>query len=343
MLIILIIRINNIMQKLKEFISDIKNIRTNKPKKLEIKKVENLVFSGGGVKVISYAGVLEVLEEQGYLKQIKKVAGASGGAIAALCISLGYNSQEIKAILINLDFNRFADKNHWWQFYKKALNLFGYGGMNSGKYIQEFVEKLLTDKRFDKTITFKQLHDHLKSSIDLYVVATNLDSQYPEVLSYETSPNTKIAAAVHASCAFPGYFLPEHIGQFVYADGGIMNNYPIKIFDDPDIARNRTTLGFKPIDPKIKSDYEQGKEPQSFTKTNSGVSILAAEATALISADMIVALENAYRTVFINDNDISALEFSISSTKKNALIQSGHTAMYDYLELSGDTLNSQVA
>ena len=41
----------------------------------------NLVFDGGGVKGIAYSGALAVLEERGILPQIRRVGGASTGAI----------------------------------------------------------------------------------------------------------------------------------------------------------------------------------------------------------------------------------------------------------------------
>jgi len=39
--------------------------------------VKNLVFKGGGVLGIAYAGAIEVLEENKILKQVQSVAGTS--------------------------------------------------------------------------------------------------------------------------------------------------------------------------------------------------------------------------------------------------------------------------
>ena len=41
---------------------------------------KNLVFEGGGVKGIAYAGALQVLEQQTIMPDIKRVAGTSAGA-----------------------------------------------------------------------------------------------------------------------------------------------------------------------------------------------------------------------------------------------------------------------
>lgn len=56
----------------------------------------NLVFEGAGVRGIAYAGSLKALESRNKIEQIENVGGTSAGAIAALCVALGYNSQELE-------------------------------------------------------------------------------------------------------------------------------------------------------------------------------------------------------------------------------------------------------
>ena len=57
----------------------------------------NLVFEGGGVKGIAYVGALEVLDQEGILKDIKRVAGTSAGAMVAVLVGLGYSAAEPNA------------------------------------------------------------------------------------------------------------------------------------------------------------------------------------------------------------------------------------------------------
>ena len=49
----------------------------------------NLVFEGGGVKGIAYAGAIGVLERKGILKDIRRAGGASAGAITAALLAAG--------------------------------------------------------------------------------------------------------------------------------------------------------------------------------------------------------------------------------------------------------------
>ncbi|WCR56400.1 patatin-like phospholipase family protein [Rickettsia asembonensis] len=63
-------------------------------------EINNLAFVGGGVKVIAYAGALKALKDKDCLKNVQKVVGASGGAIAAFSIALGYQPEEIEDIYL---------------------------------------------------------------------------------------------------------------------------------------------------------------------------------------------------------------------------------------------------
>ena len=69
----------------------------------------NLVFEGGGVKGIAYCGALGVLDERGILSRIRRVGGASAGAINATLLALGCTVDEVREVLSRLDFNKFKD------------------------------------------------------------------------------------------------------------------------------------------------------------------------------------------------------------------------------------------
>ena len=72
---------------------------------------KNLVFEGGGVKGIAYVGAMEVLDREGILNNIERVAGTSAGAMVAVLVGLKYSAEEVKDVLWHLDFNNFMDKS----------------------------------------------------------------------------------------------------------------------------------------------------------------------------------------------------------------------------------------
>ena len=58
---------------------------------------------------IAYCGVLMELEEKGLMTGIEKVGGTSAGALMALTVSLGYNSEEIKEIIGSTNFKKLNE------------------------------------------------------------------------------------------------------------------------------------------------------------------------------------------------------------------------------------------
>lgn len=71
------------------------------------REVENLAFAGGGAKGLCYAGVLEVLEKQGAMANIKRVSGTSAGAIIGMTAAIGFSAQEVKEVIRNKQFTHF--------------------------------------------------------------------------------------------------------------------------------------------------------------------------------------------------------------------------------------------
>src|SRR5262245_7264699 len=64
----------------------------------------NLVFQGGGVRGIAYAGVLESMP--GYCR-LHAVGGTSAGAIVAALLAIGKTPKEITSILWSTKFSDF--------------------------------------------------------------------------------------------------------------------------------------------------------------------------------------------------------------------------------------------
>ncbi|MCS5708924.1 patatin-like phospholipase family protein [Candidatus Berkiella cookevillensis] len=87
--------------------------------------IENLVFEGGGVKGLVYAGAIEVLEAENILKGVKRVAGSSAGGITALLLGFGFSVSEIKRIMSDeIDFTQLMDRRITWDP-TRVINLAG--------------------------------------------------------------------------------------------------------------------------------------------------------------------------------------------------------------------------
>ncbi len=189
---------------------------------------KNLVFEGGGVKGIAYIGAMQVLQEKGILPAIQRVGGTSAGAINATLFALGYTIPEQRNILKKLDFNNFMDDS--WGLIRDTNRLINEFGWYKGDFFHEWISSLIKKKLKNPSATFRDLNEAGKP--DLYVYGTNLSTRFGEVFSFKHTPTTRIADAVRISMSIPLFFAAfRNIRNDVYVDGGVLNNYPIKLFD----------------------------------------------------------------------------------------------------------------
>ncbi len=192
----------------------------------------NLVFEGGGVGGIAYVGAMAVLEQKEILQHIDRVGGTSAGAINAVLLGLNYSIDETKEVVWGLDFNNFMDDS--WGFVRDVKRLVEEFGWYRGDFFRDWIGKIIQAKTGDRNSTFADLHRQKsdKSFRDLYIIGTNLSTRLSEIFSHEHTPDVCVADAVRISMSIPLFFtaMRGHHGD-VYVDGGVLRNYPVKLFD----------------------------------------------------------------------------------------------------------------
>jgi len=193
---------------------------------------KNLVFEGGGIIGIAYAGALDVLEEKNILSNIIRVGGSSAGAIIALMVGLSYSNDDIKKILWNTDFNKFLDDSPG--IIRNTLRVINKYGWYKGNAFKLWIEKIIEEKTGNSNSTFKDVFS-MKEKFgfrDLYFIGTNLSTRFSEIFSYEHTPDMKISDAIRISMSIPIFFSAVRTSNNdVYIDGGVLENYPIQLFD----------------------------------------------------------------------------------------------------------------
>lgn len=104
------------------------------------------VFQGGGVKGIGFYGALRRLTEKKFLslKELRIVAGTSAGAISAMLLAVGYDIEELGAILKNINFYGLLEPELKDSFFKIRKILLERGGLEKflGNYIYELYCKV---------------------------------------------------------------------------------------------------------------------------------------------------------------------------------------------------------
>src|SRR4051812_3072519 len=192
---------------------------------------KNLVFEGGGVKGIGFVGALQVLQGKHILENIKRYGGTSAGAITALILGLGYTISELEDILSVLDLRKFKDDTIGP--IRDLVRLSNGYGWYKGEHFESWIEEIIAEKTGDRNSTFKDIHERMESDHfrEIYFQGTNVSTHLVETFSFEKSPDMSIAKAVRISMSIPFFFEAVKWNGNIYVDGGVLDNYPIRLFD----------------------------------------------------------------------------------------------------------------
>lgn len=323
----------------------------------------NLVFEGGGVKGIAYVGAMQVLEEKGILPDIQRVGGTSAGAINATLVALGFTNAEQRSVLNKLDFNDFMDDSRG--VLRDIFRLFRKFGWHKGEFFRGWIGQHVKEKLGNSNATFRDLEAAGKPR--LYVYGTNLSTHFGEVFSFEHTPEMRIVDAVRISMSIPLFFAAvRNARDDVFVDGGVLNNYPIKLFDRKKYIspQNQPKMALE------RSHYEKENEqflkkrpsssPYVYNKETLGLRLDSKQEIAafrygpdlkrqkiagfsdyvksLISTIMEIQgnihlhSDDWHRTIYIDTKGVGTTDFDITDAKKKELEDSGRKGAEDYFD-----------
>jgi NTE family protein len=235
----------------------------------------NLVFQGGGVRGIAYAGVLEKMPSH---CKLHTVSGASAGSIVAGLLAIGRTPAEIKAILSDRELFSLLDpadaerlgriqqaaaaipgvwdsgqqKLRWWQSFqflrrhagalRDVRSIWDARGIHRSERLRTWLDKITQGKRF-RDATFCE---------DLRIIAADVSERGYFIYSKVNSIDRPIAEAIHASASIPLFFTPAANGSSQLVDGGLLSNFPTFLVG----LGHYPTIGFRLIDfePPAKDD-----------------------------------------------------------------------------------------
>jgi NTE family protein len=215
----------------------------------------------------------------------------------------------------------------------------------------------VAEKLGSRTATFRDLQDSGRPG--LYVIGTNLTTGYAESFSAERHPDMPLTEAVRISMSIPMFFTAVRHGtrKDVYVDGGVILNYPVKLFDrekyidmenEPAAARrvsyynrenaaflldrpdrspyvyNCQTLGLR-LDTSEQIGLFRYNQPVAAKKITDLFDYLKALVAAQtgIQENQHLHSDDWQRTLYINTLDVRTTDFNITADKKNALLAQG--------------------
>lgn len=300
-------------------------LNENKTTKVEKHKIENLVFEGGGIKGLVFAGAMKYLQEKNITKNVKNIIGSSAGSIVATCLALGYTAKDLEFILRETDFSTFMDGN--WGYMGDLYRFVNNYGIHYGDKLYNWIGSLIENKNYDSNLTLLELYN--KTGINLVITGSNISKGKSTYFNYKTHANMPIKLAVRISASIPYIFAPIVYEGDMYVDGGLLDNYPIWYFKNYE-----NTLGFKIVDKNIE------KRDNTIYHNNNNINGIKDYTFCLLNS-MLHQIERLHikkgywnRTVTIDSCGIDTLDFNIKNNKKDEMVNEGYDTTKKFLKTS---------
>lgn len=218
-----------------------------------MKLIKNLVLSGGGLRGYSYLSLMKIMEEKPDLFDIKKIAGTSVGSVFAVFIAMGVKYKDLYERLLDKDTSDFQHIK-----LENILKFLEKFGIDDGESIMQFIAHFIN-------IKFKNIHITLRdffqlTGIDLYITGTCLNTRRPIYFNQSKYPDMSLMLAVRISISIPFYFIPIFYENRLYVDGGVMDNFPIQLFEN----ELEHTLGIHLLDNRIMNENVKNFEDYAY-------------------------------------------------------------------------------
>lgn len=188
-----------------------------------------VALSGGGIRGIAHAGVLQALENNGI--HIDIIGGTSAGSMIGSLYAMGYSPEEIY-MLFRKNAKKIIGANTSplisgiQTFMRKEAKTIT--GFRNGQSIEEVYDMIAKEKGIE---TISQIKIPIViPSVDImeskeYIFTNKIPENVQNRTQYIT--DISIGKAVRASSSFPAVFNLCNIQKHAFMDGGALDNVPV--------------------------------------------------------------------------------------------------------------------
>lgn len=313
--------------------------------KKTLESPDSLVFEGGGVLGTAYPAALRVASERGVLDNVRNFGGASVGALTAGILACGADIDFLERQIDSTDYSALFDTS--FGLLRDVYRFYSRGGYARGAALRAHVEKCLSDLTGDAYLTFADVERRFGNNLS--VVTTSMSERRLLVFDARRTPQQPIADALIASSSFPLVFPLVDYRDAASGrlhrlwDGGLLNNFPIQLFDEQRTAtpeepherwpNRRGTIGLKLMLPDEKSPGGAALPPQYHEIDNvfgavRGLLSCWSDASARVHVNEAIDWP---RTLPIRiPLPVSAMDFSLSDETKEILKRAGRESAKQY-------------
>ena len=145
--------------------------------------IKRLLLSGGGIRGVSYAGLIKELQAQKKLEGIREFCGVSAGAFMSFLLAIGYSIETIHKLCSEFDFTILPSLEP-----ENFLLFFEEFGVDDGERLDRLLKSLLKHKGLPQQVTFGELAK-LPGIKGLRVWATDIEALELVEFSAQKTPN----------------------------------------------------------------------------------------------------------------------------------------------------------
>lgn len=173
-------------------------------------KMKHLAIGPGGLGYFALLGAANRLHDDGHLKDVETLSGASAGALVVMMIAVNnFNFQDIihKSLTVPLS-----------AFKINIKCLFESYGLVPRETVRELVSTQIPD------LTFQQLYEIFPYKVHVAGYCVELSKTF--YFSVDTNPEMSIIDATCISISVPILFSSYKFGPWTYFDGGAIESVP---------------------------------------------------------------------------------------------------------------------
>ena len=271
-----------------------------------------VLFGGGAIRGLAYCGTIRALEEIGIEAPI--VAGSSVGAIFAGLYALGCSCDEIQETLMGVNYELFKDIHF-------SLGTFA---LSKGEVFLEWVREIIEKKFYgpsykkgeNKSVTFSDLDK------ELVIITTDLSNFQCKEFSKTETPDFEVAKAIRISCGMPGLMKPYEYNNTMLVDGDLQKSMPMW-----KLSENLQPKDMRIMEIRLEGDF-QGNEKNAIEYLNSIYSYATCTGTTFIKG--LYGDSDKFDYPIINTGNLNIVDFNISKSKREELVQSGYDQTVEY-------------
>ena len=189
--------------------------------------IKHMVITGGGpTGLISYGAIkkLHMLGAWNY-DDLKSIYATSIGGFIGFLIAMNFEWDIIDDYIIERPWSEtFESLKH------DILEIIYNKGIDGEKVVAICTKPILTAKGLSADITLKNFYEATRIELCLTTVDLNNENGFEtEILSYKTAPDMTLNCALACTSAVPMIFKPVFYDNKCYVDGGLTNNFPLRL------------------------------------------------------------------------------------------------------------------